>query len=259
MRRYRSITAVLAAVLFIGVLDGARAEIMERVGYAYDKKTGKFLYSETHREVRENGRLVRDTVTYRDADGKVFAEKQIDFQRSLVMPDFQLVNAGNGHVEGVLASDEQLKIHFRPLSDATVQEAFLEMPQNGIVDAGFDRFIEMYWETLVNGEILERQFLIPSALDFYTFNIEKTNGQLDGELVFELRIKSMFLQMFVSPIEVAYDAKTRSLLRYEGISNIRDNLGENYDVRIEFPQSGRVQVKAPAEELKSGRAATDLL
>lgn len=259
MKMYLSITGVLVTLLIATAHNGASAETLERVGLAYDKQSGTFLYSEIHHEVKENGRLARATVTYRDAGGKAFAAKHINFRRSLVMPEFQLVDSGNGHVEGVLRGDAKLEVHFRPLSDASVQRASVEMPINGIIDAGFDRFIEQNWEALVAGQVLERQFLIPSQLDFYTFEIEKIEEKDAAELTFELRIKSIFLQMLVSPVLVSYDARTRSLLRYEGISNIRDESGQNFDVRIEFPRSGRVQVEAPLGETAPRLTSTESL
>lgn len=241
-----SIAGVLC-LLVIAITSNAHAEERERVGYAYDKQTGQFLYSETHREVMENGRLVKNTVAYRDDNGNLFAEKHIDFQKSLVMPDFHLVNSHNGHVEGARGGANQLKVHFRQLSDSSVQEASVETPSNGIIDAGFDRFIEQNWTYLVNGEVLEREFLIPSQLEFYTFNIQKARVDRPDEVAFQLGIKSILLQIFVPPVLVYYDAKTRSLLRYEGISNIRNRNGENFDVRIEFQVPGRIQVKARSE------------
>jgi hypothetical protein len=233
-----------AATVAMGV---AHAEVSERVGFAYDKQTGKFLYSETHREVVKDGRLVTNTVSYRDHAGNVFAEKYINFERSLTMPDFQLVNAGNGHVEGARGTDERLNVHFRDLSDSDVREASVNTPSNGIIDAGFDRFIEQYWDSLVAGDVIEREFLIPSQLDFYTFEIERADSESLDEYAFQLRIKSMFLKMFVQPVLVHYDARTRSLLRYQGISNIRNEAGENFDVRIEFPGATRVQVKSAVD------------
>jgi hypothetical protein len=238
------IVSVLAAALTVFLVGSAHAESNERTGYAYDKRTGQFLYSETHREVIEDGRLLKSTVAYRDSAGNVFAEKYIDFRKSLTMPDFHLVNADNGHVEGARGGGEQLEIHFRQLSNEDVQEALVEAPQDGIIDAGFDRFIEQHWESLVNGDVIEREFLIPSQLGFYTFEIAQNRNDRVDEFAFELRVKSMFLQMFVQPVRVYYDARTRSLLRYEGISNIRNEAGENFDVRIEFPGRTGVQVKA---------------
>jgi len=237
---------MVATVLASIAIGSAQAEVSERVGYAYDKQTGAFLYSETHREVQKNGRVVTNTVSYRDDAGKVFAEKHIDFQRSLTMPDFHLVNAENGHVEGARGADELLNVHFRQFSDSDVRAASVETPQNGIIDAGFDRFIELHWDSLAAGDVIEREFLIPSQLDFYTFEVERARTESLDDYAFELRIKSMFLQMFVQPVLVHYDSRTRSLLRYEGISNIRNGEGENFDVRIEFPAPIRVRAEAGA-------------
>lgn len=247
MNKPLSIAGALSSLLLIAVINNVQAEIRERVGYAYDKQTGEFLYSETHREVMKNGRLVSNTIAYRDLDGELFAEKYIDFQKSLVMPDFHLVNSENGHVEGARGGVDQLKVHFRQLSDSSVLEAFVETPANGIVDAGFDHFIEQNWTLLVNGELLEREFLIPSQLEFYTFRIGRTQTERPNEVAFKLGIKSILLQIFVPPVLVYYDEQTRSLLRYEGISNLRNSDGENFDVRIEFRVPGRVQVKTDFE------------
>ena len=246
MSKYISFHRMVATVVASIAISSAQAEVSERVGYAYDKQTGAFLYSETHREVQEDGRVVTNTVSYRDDAGKVFAEKHIDFQRSLTMPDFHLVNAENGHVEGARGADEQLNVHFRQFSDSDVRSASVETPQNGIIDAGFDRFIELHWDSLVAGDVIEREFLIPSQLDFYTFEVERAKTESLDDFAFELRIKSMFLQVFVQPVLVHYDSRTRSLLRYEGISNIRDREGENFDVRIEFPGPTRVRAEAGA-------------
>ena len=138
-------------------------------------------------------------------------------------------------------------MQFRQLSDTDVREASVETPQNGIIDAGLDRFIEQHWDALVAGGVIEREFLIPSQLDFYTFEVVRAKSEQLDEYAFELRIKSMFLQMFVEPVLVHYDSQRRTLLRYEGISNIRDREGQNFDVRIEFRSPTRVQVELNSE------------
>ena len=234
-----SVSGLLAVLLIVAALQSAQAEVSQRVGYAYDKQTGRFLYSETHHEILRDGRPIENTVVYRDDEGRVFAQKHIDFHKSQVMPDFQLVNTENGHVEGARGGETRLSIHFQKRSDSQVREASVEIPSNGIVDAGFDRFIEQNWAALAAGKVLEREFLIPSQLEFYTFEIAKISSRESAEMAFRLQIKSLFLQMFVPSVRVYYDVQTRALLRYEGISNIRNNAGENFDVRIEFARPAR--------------------
>ena len=244
MRTNISKALIFSAVTFIGSTGIVQADAVSRIGYAYDKQTGELLYSETHHEVMKNGRMIENRVTYKDSSGMVFAEKHIDFERSLTMPDFELVNEESGHVEGVRGSGGRLTVLFRAGSDASTREASVDTPENGIIDAGFDRFIEQNWSSLVSGEVLEREFLIPSQLEFYAFEISKSGTQPRGEVVFRLQIKSMLLRMFVSPVFVHYDAESRTLLRYEGVSNIRDEQGRNLEVRIEFPQGDRVRVQS---------------
>ncbi|TFH48710.1 MAG: hypothetical protein E4H01_05800, partial [Lysobacterales bacterium] len=193
MNKYISLRRRAVSVFASIAIGSVHAEVSERVGYAYDKQTGAFLYSETHREVQKDGRIVTNTVSYRDGAGNVFAEKHIDFQRCLTMPDFHLVNAENGHEEGARSADERLDVHFRQLSDTDARAASVETPPNGIIDAGFDRFIEQHWDALVAGDVIERQFLIPSRLGFYTFEVARAKTEGLDEYAFELRIKSMFL------------------------------------------------------------------
>jgi len=233
-----------SAAMLMAVTGTVRADAVSRIGYAYDKQTGELLYSETHHEVVRNGRMIKNRVTYKDVHGRVFAQKHIDFERSLTMPDFELINEENGHVEGVRRDDGELRVHFRPESGESIRKASVQKPNNGIIDAGFDRFIEQNWSSLVSGAVLEREFLIPSQLDFYTFEISKVETPPRGEAVFRLQVKSVLMRMFVSPVLVHYDAESRTLLRYEGISNIRDTQGRNLDVRIEFPQGDRVRVQS---------------
>jgi hypothetical protein len=70
----------------------------------------------------------------------------------------------------------------------------------------------------------------------------------------------MFVRMFVPPVTVSYDADTRRLRRYEGVSNIRNRDGENYSVRIEFPREagepGRHQAGARATRVSRERDAS---
>ena len=243
MSRHLARSSILSVALLASAAGAVHADAVSRIGFAYDKQTGELLYSETHHEVFRNGRIVENKVMYKDSRGQVFAEKRIDFGRSPTMPDFELVNADNGHVEGVRGDDGALVVHFRPQVGAGTRKASIDIPDNGIIDAGFDRFIEQNWTSLVNGEVLEREFLIPSQLEFYTFEISTAESHPPGEVVFRLQVQSVLLQMFVSPVLVHYDAESRTLLRYEGVSNIRDRNGRNFDVRIEFSRSDGASVR----------------
>jgi hypothetical protein len=85
---------------------------------------------------------------------------------------------------------------------------------------------------------------VPSRLEFMDWRIRRDDdaphdaksGDPRGlrTVRFALEIDSAFLRIVVPPIVVIYDRDTRRLLRYEGLSNLRDASGENHSVRIEF-------------------------
>ena len=56
-----------------------------------------------------------------------------------------------------------------------------------------------------------------------------------GEVAFRLELGRRF--GFLLPhIDVRYDAQTRALRRYVGLSNLRDARGDNFKASIDFPQ-----------------------
>lgn len=80
--------------------------------------------------------------------------------------------------------------------------------------------------------------LLPSFHRFLDFRIY-LERKTDTELVFIMEPASMLLRVIADGIVVSYDRDSGALRRYEGISNIRDQDGENYQVRVEFPAAGR--------------------
>lgn len=209
--------------------------IKERVGYAYAAGSRTLIYSEHHQEWWKGGRIMRDTVTYRDADGSIIGEKHVDFRNGEIAPEFLLRNIRTGHSEGASAGRSKLEVKFRASQSAPVKVEALELPEGAIVDAGFDRFVENNWDALMRGDAFVRPFLVPSRLEFIDFRIRRVdNGGDAGRATFEMAIASALLRFFAPAILVVYGTRQRSLLEYDGVSNIRNEQGENLDVEIVF-------------------------
>lgn len=230
------------------------AEVRERIGHAYDRTSGALLYKESHRETYADGELIADTVRYIDPQGRTIGYKHVDFSQDPFVPEFQLDNNRTGHVEGLsrIAADS-LQVRFREHANRELVQQQIPLPRDAIADAGFDRFIESQWDNLIGGETLVRKFLVPSRLEFMQWRIRRddvsqqearASDASDSRVVrFALEIDSAFLRLVVPPILVIYDRDTRRLMRYEGLSNLRDESGENHSVRIEFKYSAQ-QVRA---------------
>jgi len=231
---------LLATTLLAAPIE---AKVLLRVGLAYDSDSGELLYSEHHREVYHGERVLRSTVTYKDAEGDAFAEKSIDFTAGRTMPDFSLANRRTGHREGSQRAGELLAISHRKAQTKKFKTVQVPAPMTAIIDAGFDRFVEDYWDELASGHIVVRPFLVPSRFDFLDFRIRKLKEDRKfgrKTLVFRMEPNGLLLRtLMVDPMDITYDAQRRILMRYRGISNMRNANGENYKVRIEFPMDRR--------------------
>ncbi len=227
----------LISIFFRSLAYGTEA-IRERIGYAYAAGSKSLLYSEHHQEWWKQGRILRDTVTYRDADGNIIGEKHVDFRSRERAPGFLLRNIRTGHSEGAAAASNKLEVSFRRNQGAPLKKGALDLPEDAIVDAGFDRFVENNWEALMRGESFVRPFLVPSRLQFIDFRIRRVDDGSEPErATFEMAIDSALLRLFAPAINVVYDARNRTLLEYDGVSNIRNGQGENLDVEIRFDPS----------------------
>ncbi|MBT8447639.1 MAG: hypothetical protein HKO62_12940 [Gammaproteobacteria bacterium] len=242
--------AVLLLPAVVPAADGPEAGnalLVERIGEAFALGSGDLLYTEHHREQVDNGRVVASEVTYRDTSGASFAVKSLDFSANALAPDFRLDNGRAGHIEQANKNGDELKVAFKHPRRDELNEVVLPLPADAIIDAGFDRFIETHWAELKAGETLRRYFLVPSMQEFLRFRIRSTGqATIDGRRaeVIVLEPDSGLLRLLVTPIKTFYTSDKPSLLRYEGVSNMRGADGKNYKVRIDFGTQRTISASA---------------
>ena len=226
------VAVALLAVACAG--PAATEEQRSRVGRAYDVQTGLLVYEERHLETLQSGKVVSTEVHYLDAQGRPFADKRVEFVGNPYVPEFELENGRTGHMERVRRLDSgEIQVRFREEDADRLREARLPVPQDALADAGFDRFVETHWDELMSGATLVRRFLVPSRLEFMDLRIRRSGEDAD-RVHFVMEFDSFLIRLLVPSIEVSYDRETRRLRHYEGVSNLRDENGENMRVRIEF-------------------------
>jgi len=179
-------------------------------GKAYDRESGELLYREEHL-CELSGR--RCSVHYLDPTGTLIASKEIDYRKSMTSPALTIRDYRDG------------------------QEFRLD-PADGsiVVDAGFDNFVREQWRTLMLGDPVYFRFQIAGFDSPLEMNIVRRDqpGCSGDELCLSVNFNSWLLGAFVSPIELSYARGDRKLLRYSGISNLRDGTGELMDVDIRY-------------------------
>jgi len=213
----------------------ARAVLTYEEGVARDPVTQAELYREQHWVRTEGARRVERLVLYRCADGTTFGRKQVDYRRSAEAPDFRFEDVRTGYVEGLLRRGTVPTV-FVALPGAAERRAALPSPQL-VADAGFDEFIRRQWQPLVAGDAVALDFAVPSRLESIGFTARRVgSARVGGEdaWIFRLRLGGL-LGWVVPAIDVYYGQQSRRLLRFEGLSNLRDDAGNApLQARIDF-------------------------
>jgi hypothetical protein len=225
--------------LSLNVMSLSANEIQTRIGYAYDKKTNELVYTESHYEKYVDGLIYTSRVIYKDASERIFAKKTVDFSNNPFMPEFALNNNETGHKEMTRFVQSEYEVVFSKKQTEPEKDARLDIPANGISDAGFDNFIIKNWESLVTGEVFKREFLIPSMMKFVKFRIyqDKIVNENDESLrIINIEPDSFLIRAFAGTTKLYYDKETPKLRKFDGVSNMRNSNGDNYKVMIRYDE-----------------------
>ncbi len=214
------------------------------IGTAWTPDKSDVLYREYH--FAENPDLDLTTrVQYRRPDGSVFAEKTIDYSRSLTAPEIQHVDYRNSaRINTEFLDDARsamIKVGFQAHDSERYREELLTYRETVVVDAGFDPFVRKHWQSLIAGTSVGAAMLVPSRLDTVRISLTKTDhGFCDVDnadiYCFVARPAGMLRAVgwFVDPIYIGYDKDSKRLKNFNGISNLRDDNNQTRTVLISF-------------------------
>ncbi len=226
-----------------GVLSAAQAatDYVSYSGTAYAWQGEQVLYHEHHVVQYQEGQLTERVVLYECASGQPFARKELHY-RDLLAPDFRFEDQRNGVVEGLLQTGAGRSVFFKEDFAGQQMQAALPPTEGLVADAGFDEFIRSRWQSLMSERSEPIRFLIPSRLQAMGFTVQH-RGQAVVEgvpaEVFHLNLAGL-LGWFLSGIDVYYSSAQHVLLRYAGLSNLRDSAGHYFKADIAFPVNRRV-------------------
>lgn len=242
------------------VADPLRWE--RRIGEARSLDDGRVLYREEHLLARQaDGDPVQRLVLYRCPDGAAFGRKTLDYGSNPFVPSFRMEDARWDYVEQLRHDADGLQLRVERAGEPARSGTIAVDDASLVADAGYDEFVRQRWDQLITGEKVKLDFIVPARLTYYGFAVQKQREEQvdDGPVkVFSLGL-SGFFGLFLPDIEVAYDAETRELRRFVGLTNIRNVEGNNVEARIHFPRGAEVveaeRASAAAAEPLSGRCS----
>ncbi|MCX7999665.1 MAG: hypothetical protein N3A69_12065 [Leptospiraceae bacterium] len=225
-------------VLFIFLTDLALLadETYKYSGLAYHLRTKEFLYSDNHTESIQNGKHVSSIIEYKDKNGKIFAVKKINFQKNPHLPDFTLEDFRDGYIEGASLNGNKITLKHRVNAESNLEQKVFDLPENPVIDGGFDYFLRDNWNKLLDGRKVIFHMFAPSKMNYYRFKVVLTKkAEFKGREAYYFKIDlDSLLGIFLPSVIIVYDAETKRIVHYEGISNINDESGKSYFVRIVY-------------------------
>jgi len=190
------------------------------VGRAYAVDGGELLYREHHGCSDDNTRC---EVRYVDPQGRQIAFKQLDYSASPFRPSLVM----------------------RDLRAETEHRVEPPDREGLVVDAGFDNYVRSRWEQLAAGEEVTFDFQVV-GFDRPIDMRAQAGGSLqcdEEKLCLRVEVDSWFLGLLAKPIELAYARDSRRLLRFVGVSNLRDAGGDSpvVDIRYDYADAAPEQ------------------
>jgi hypothetical protein len=236
-----SLTARIMAgwLLLLAMPGAAGASLRFEEGVARDPESNVVLYRERHWLRSVGDRPVERLVLYLCPDGRPFGRKQVDYRRSASAPAFRFDDSRSGYAEG-LRDVHGPEVFFQPAGGTEKTAALLSTRL--VVDAGFDEFIRSRWPALLAGAAVPLDFALPARQESMGFTVRRVGAAtVAGEPAWLFRLRLGGVLGWVAPhIDVSYGQQSRRLLRFEGVSNVRDDDGRKPLIaRIDFAQPSR--------------------
>lgn len=238
-------TVIKSVFLFIAgpVISVHANEVITYSGKAYSMDDSRtLLYCEEHQLKLLNDEPYKRQVRYFDSNNNLIAEKENNYFSNPAAPEFSFHDKRHNYYEQARYNDDgSLTLILKEDNDSQSQKIQAgDLPDNLIIDAGFDEFVRRHWQSLLSGQTVSFSFASVARLDLISFRLKKIADD-DQKLVLSMRLESRLLAWLLDPIELTYDRNNRNLLRYRGLSNIMDTNGETYSADIRYDYSSGCQ------------------
>lgn len=234
--------SLLVNALLTLALESAHAGDLTFTGYARSLDTGELLYIESHAVTDTGGAHEKRVVLYRcSADSSPFARKQLDYGAVRTAPAFDFNDARSGFAEGLIRDTRGLTVFARAGARAPLRAEPIDSAPQLVADAGFDEFVRDRWDSLERGTVSKVPFVVPSLHQSVSFRVRKVDeANIEGDVASVIRLSLAGpLGWFLPDIDVSYRKRDRRLMRYRGLTNIRNAAGELLAAQIDFPDEDR--------------------
>ena len=231
-----SLTTNAAEAVVSKSLTHTKDQSIHYSGTAYSLDNDQILYREDHTLTMKDGQPIERTTLYYDADNQLFAEKNNRYRSQFNNSDSNNSDSNNSDSNNSdssnTGSDNSATPDFMLTDDRYGYSESME--QDG------KRWRVEYKEPeesgnkiLMEGDTVNFSFAVPSRLEWIDFRLIPL-AQKDGTLTVEMRLKSRWIAWLLDPVFLTYDIKSKRLLTYRGLTNIRTMNGDGIKAEIRY-------------------------
>lgn len=194
---------------------------------------GEFAYAEKHTVTYEKGLVKSVQTQYLDKNDKVFATLTSRFSDNPYLPDSDFLDKRNNYFEETRLKGDQyiVKTGYKNKSSSTKSKS-LDVKKNMVSGQGFHNFVVTNYNSLKKET--EINFVVPSMRTDFSFDVSEVDIKKEDQSKFRLKISSWLLSLIASEIVVTYDDKDKKLLVYNGLTNLKDEDGDQYNALIKY-------------------------
>ncbi|MET0357177.1 MAG: hypothetical protein ABW044_10390 [Cellvibrio sp.] len=207
-------------------------------GTAYNLKNGKVTYRELFTGLDANNEV---HVNYARPGGVIFARKKLNYNTEVFQPGVEFTDERDNERVSAAFDGGRLLLTHQKKGDS--QTKTLYETSKLIIDAGVDAFIQQQWAKITSGKKVEFDVADARNLGIEKFVIKEIDssasplaykGAAETWKYFRVDTANKLSSIFVDPIYYAYEPEGKYLMRYQGRSNIDNDSGDAWDVRIEY-------------------------
>lgn len=216
---------------------GAAPQLERFYGYAYELKSGRYLYTEAHEQRVDGEQWLGGSIRYYTPDAQLIGVKTLDFSRDPYVPLYRFRVERDGYEEAITAVSPQLMMQKRERSGARLQEKSLSYTPGLCGDSGFHSCLRDHFSALMSGQVYSFMLAVAGNLDSYHFRAQRiADTQFEDKPAVRFRVEpDSMLRFFVDPLEVTYDPQQRRLLEYRGLGNVPSpETGKPFVARIAY-------------------------
>jgi hypothetical protein len=217
--------ALLICLLGLVPANGAAAGLtVERFTGVARNEDGQMEYVEKHVVTYEEEKVVSSGTTYFDPQNQYIGVLDSDYSAGYQYGSYDFTDLRGGTKNGAKVENDRVRMYAQRDANSGLRTKAIPKASNQIVGQGFHHFIMNHLETIAAGEILAVKMILPAQLDDFNFRIRKKG--IEGDVIsIRLEIDNWFLRLFAPHVDTDYDVRSKRLLRYEGLSNLKDRSG----------------------------------